>query len=295
MPVNAFLIDGNIMKKKNLMFFEGETLNFYVRSKRNPDLIKEFYSQSDILHPTLHAGSLWTTIKKIFKKGKNAINKTMEFIDSNPLTSAIKDIGFDYINQKTGINPSDYYDTAKNVLNMTPETAKNTLTTLSNTTKDFIKSKIAQPKNKPGSEKTYKDLLKYYYEDLTNTVPEYKPQIKQNFDLFSSGNEVAAGLNNKSFDTIKRNIPKMLLMAQGPRGGLIIPSHFKDVLNNKYQIKTLTIPKTLKELFEKVKNNQGNGRLYMGRGNENNKSTTSSTSKSTSRYQEILNKLKQNK
>ena len=82
-------------------------------------------------------------------------------------------------------------------------------------------------------------------------------------------------------------------MAQGPRGGLIIPAHFKDVLNNKYQIKTLTIPKTLKELFEKVKNNQGNGRLYMGRGNET--KSDKSGSEKTNRYQEILNKLKQNK
>lgn len=279
MPANKFLLTGNVIKKKNLPFFETETLNFYIRTKRNPNFIREYYQESNILKPVLHAGSFWSTLKKGFKKGKNILNKTMDFIDSNPITSTLKDIGFDYLQQKTGFNPNDIYNTTRNIINMTPTDVKNTTNKLIQTTAKHIKNKHINKNNT-----SYKDLLNNYYEDLTKSIPKYQSQIKENFNLLSSGSEVATGLSSSQFETIKRNIPKMLLMARGPKGGLSINEMFKPYLV-KYGIKTLTLPKTVKDFITKLAN-KSTGRLYQGRGEE------VSTGNKIDRYNEILNKLK---
>lgn len=307
---NVFLIQGNMIKKKSLPFYEDQQLNFYIRSRSNPLKTMDYINSLNSLHPVMQSGNLWTTIKNLFKKGKNYAKKAIDYIDQSPILSTVKDIGFDVLKEKTGVDANDYYNTARNVINMTPEDANKTAYKLMDTTKNKVHDYITRDKSKPFD---YKQTLKDYYTDIVKSVPQYEPQIKQNFDLFSSGSELAG--NN---ETIMRNIPKLLMLSKSSRGGFVIKKEFKPLLL-KYGIKTLTVPKTLKEFAEKMKNNinqtntttqtESKGRLYMGRGENESKGPLTianntvktikepksgklKTSNKIDRYNEILNKLK---
>lgn len=302
---NRFLLDGNIGKPKTLPFYEeSNRLNFYIRSRRKPHEVMEFYDQINTLRPVMHAGNLWTTIKKIFKKGKNFTKNAIDYIDQSPLLNTIKDIGFDVIKEKTGIDPNVYYDTARNVINVDKNNVNKTLNKMMDTTKNTIHNYLTdKTENKKFD---YKTLLNNYYKDISQTVPQYQPQVKQNFDLFSSGVELS-GSNN---EVILRNIPKLLMMSKSSRGTYTIKKEFKPLLF-KYGIKTLTVPKTLKDFTEQVINHS-KGRLNLGHGPDSN--TIQTTSNNTTggniikpakqnttsgkninkynRYNEILEKLK---
>lgn len=245
----------NMIKKKYLPFYEDQQLNFYVRSRSNPEKIKEFYTESAALRPVMHSGNLWNTIKNLFKKGKDFTKKTMDFIDNTPILKDLKDVGFDMIKEKTGIDPNVYYDTAKNVINK--------ITPKYNQRSDQPKQRSdQQPKHNQPQNYDYNQQLKNYYQNIIQSpnLPQvYKPQVEQNYKAFSLGSELAGGNQ-----TIMRNLPKLLLISKSNRGGYTIKKDFKPLLN-KFGIKTLALPKTLKEFIEKV-NNKSNGRLYLGNG-----------------------------
>lgn len=282
----------NMIKKKYLPFYEDQQLNFYIRSRSNPEKVKEFYTESAVLRPVMHSGNLWNTIKNLFKKGKDFTKKTMDFIDNTPILKDLKDIGFDMIKEKTGVDPNVYYDTAKNVINkITPTKPKQQQT--------YNQPQKQQP-NQPNYD--YNQQLKNYYQNIIQSpsLPQvYKPQVEQNYKAFSLGSELAGGNQ-----TIMRNLPKLLLISKSNRGGYTIKKDFKPLLN-KFGIKTLALPKTLKDFIEKV-NNTSNGRLYLGNGKcgesgpltiaQNElapiKEPRSNGKNKIDRYKEILNKLK---
>lgn len=280
----------NMIKKKYLPFYEDQQLNFYIRSRSNPEKVKEFYTESAVLRPVMHSGNLWNTIKNLFKKGKDFTKKTMDFIDNTPILKDLKDIGFDMIKEKTGVDPGVYYDTAKNVINkITP-------------TKPKQQQQNYNPPQPKQPSYDYNQQLKNYYQNIIQSpqLPQvYKPQVEQNYKAFSLGSELAGGNQ-----TIMRNLPKLLLISKSNRGGYTIKKDFKPLLD-KFGIKTLALPKTLKDFIEKV-NNKSNGRLYLGNGkcgesgpltiaqNEIKpiKEPRSNGKNKIDRYKEILNKLK---
>ena len=289
----------NMIKKKYLPFYEDQQLNFYIRSRSSPEKVKEFYTESAVLRPVMHSGNLWNTIKNLFKKGKDFTKKTMDFIDNTPILKDLKDVGFDMIKEKTGVDPNVYYDTAKNVINkITPTKPKQR-----NDQQQLYKPTI-QPQNQYYNQQQnydYGQQLKNYYQDIVQSPmlpPVYKPQVEQNYKAFSLGSELAGGNQ-----TIMRNLPKLLLISKSSRGGYTIKKDFKPLLN-KFGIKTLTLPKTLKDFIDKM--NKSNGRLYLGNGKcgESGPLTIaqnefapiqqprSNGKNKIDRYNEILNKLK---
>lgn len=297
---NQFLINGNMIKKKTLPFYEDNQLNFYIRSRSNPLKVREFYEESKILKPTMHAGNLWTTIKKIFKKGKDYAQKTMDFVDNSPLLNTIKDIGFDYIQNKTGYDVGDYYNTAKNVINMTKDDATKVVKQLGDTTRNQLNKyyktqQDAKKNNKPAPKFNYKDTLKQYYNDIVQTVPQYQPAVKQNFDLFSSGLDNYVSSGGKLNDTVNRNLIKFLVLHKTPKG-YGIHKDFKDILL-KHGLKTLTVPKVLQQIADKVLTEKSKGRLNLGSGDELsgkgrlNLGSGECSGTKTQRYNEILKKL----
>lgn len=293
----------NMIKKKYLPFYEDQQLNFYIRSRSNPEKVKEFYTESAALRPVMHSGNLWNTIKNLFKKGKDFTKKTMDFIDNTPILKDLKDVGFDMIKEKTGVDPNVYYDTAKNVINkITPSKPR------VNTRQDqnYNKRNDQLQNYNPPLNYDYNQQLKKYYQDIIQSpsLPQvYKPQVEQNYKAFSLGAELAGGNQ-----TIIRNLPKLLLISKSNRGGYTIKKIFQPLLG-LFGIKTLTLPKTLKDFIDKVKektNNTSNGRLYLGNGKcgESGPLTTaqnelapikeprSNGKNKIDRYKEILNKLK---
>jgi len=298
MPVSMLTMN-NMIKKKYLPFYEDQQLNFYIRSRSNPEKVKEFYTESAVLRPVMHSGNLWNTIKNLFKKGKDFTKKTMDFIDNTPILKDLKDVGFDMIKEKTGVDPNVYYDTAKNVINkITPTKPKTNQPQPQN---QYVQPQPKQPQPKQPSY-DYNQQLKNYYQNIMQSpsLPQvYKPQVEQNYKAFSLGSELAGGNQ-----TIMRNLPKLLLISKSNRGGYTIKKDFKPLLD-KFGIKTLALPKTLKDFIEKV-NNKSNGRLYLGNGkcgesgpltiaqNEIKpiKEPRSNGKNKIDRYNEILNKLK---
>ena len=117
--------------------------------------------------------------KEEIKEIKNAYDFALELhkdevrLSGNPyiyhLLNTVKDMGFDYIQQKTGINPNDYYNVAKTVVNNTPtqntqyftDVAQKTLTD----TYNRYKNKVNNPP-KPGQKgPTKKEQLKTFMND----------------------------------------------------------------------------------------------------------------------------------
>lgn len=280
-----------MIKKKTLPFYEDIQLNYYIRSRSNPIKTMEYINNLGALHPVLYAGNLWDTIKRIFKKGKDYTKKAIDYIDQSPILSTVKDIGFDVLKEKTGIDANDYYNTARNVINMNKKDVGNTVNKILDTTKDKVHKYVTRDKTKD-NKIDYKQTLKDYYNDIVKTVPQYEPQVKQNFDLFSSGAELSG-----AGEVVHRNLPKLLMMSKTARGNYTIKSAFKPLLL-KYGIKTLTVPKALSDYYKSV---ESKGRLNLGSGEKNvfkpiqepsNSGKCGKNKNKIDRYNEILDKLK---
>lgn len=120
MPVNAFLVQGNMIKHKTLPFYETCILNYDIRRRTNPAKVKEFMFEQGTIRPVMHAGSLWDKVKNFFKKGKNALTKTMDFIDKNEVLKGFKDSALNYLGQKTGVDVNKIYDTTHQIMDALP-------------------------------------------------------------------------------------------------------------------------------------------------------------------------------
>ena len=121
MPINAFLIQGNMTKHKTLPFYETCVLNYDIRRRTNPVKVKEFMLQQGTIRPVMHAGNLWEKIKNGFKKIKNGLTKTMDFVENNEVLKNLKDSALDYVGNKTGIDVKNIYDTTHKVMDAIPQ------------------------------------------------------------------------------------------------------------------------------------------------------------------------------
>lgn len=120
MPVNAFLVEGNMIKHKTLPFYETCILNYDIRRRSNPAKVKEFMLEQGTIRPVMHAGNLWDKIKNGFKKLKNGVTKTMDFVDNSPVLKGFKDSALNYIGQKTGVDVNKIYDTTHQIMDSLP-------------------------------------------------------------------------------------------------------------------------------------------------------------------------------
>lgn len=297
---NLFLYDNNIIKYKTLPNYEDLTLNFYTRTRKNPMKFKEFYDNTTVLRPIMHAGNLWDTIKRIFKKGKNIVKDTIDYVDNSPLLQTVKDIGFDVIKNKYGVDVNDYYNTAHDIAKLATNDStdlKKTLTdttqTVLNTTRKNLNDYFVN-KNKDKDYKfDYKTALKNYYNDImSNTLqPQQQQTVKSNYDLMANGVELSGELNN---ETIKRNLIKLLMVGnKTAAGNYTINKEFKPILL-KHGLKTLTVPKSMIKVIDMFKSNnsgvkteskESKGRLNLG-GNK-----SSGSKNKIDRYNEILKKI----
>lgn len=304
---NLFLYDANMIKYKTLPLYEENTLNFYVRSRKNPLKFKEFYDDSAILRNVMHAGNLWDTIKNIFKKGKKYTKKVIDYVDNSPILQTVKDIGFDVIKNKYNIDPNDYYNTVhditKAVVNDDTDIRKtltDTTQSVLNTTRKNINDYFTQQKTNPNSKIDYKNMLKNYYTDIMKTVipPEQKQTVQSNYDLMANGLELSGLCGMVDPKLLNRNLIKLLMVGnKTASGNYTINKAFKPILL-KHGIKTLTFPKSLVKIADAFKGksvtsqNESKGRLYLGRGEESKTSNKSGSKNKIDRYNEILKKLK---
>ena len=303
---NLFLYDNNIIKYKTLPMYEDLTLNSYIRSRKNPLKYKEFYDESSVIRPIMHAGNLWDKIKNIFKKGKNIVKKTIDYVDESPLLQTVKDIGFDVIKNKYGVDVNDYYnmahDITKSAVNDNTDLKKtltDTTQTILNTTRNNLNDYFVNKQNNKDYKVDYKSMLKNYYNDIINSnIPQaQKETVKSNYDLMSNGVELSGDMNN---EVLRRNLIKCLMVGnKTSAGNYTINKAFKPILL-KHGLKTLTIPKTIFSVIDKFKSNESKGRLNLGSGNEDKRIKTISTCRGKNkdskidRYNEILSKLKNN-
>jgi hypothetical protein len=286
-----------MIKNKTLPLYEQNGIyNLKKRKYKNLDTLHEYNMMTQVLTKNVRCGSLWDTIKNIFKKGKNFLKDTINYVDNSPLLNTVKDIGFDYIQQKTGINPNDYYNVTKTIVNNDAPTNTQYLTdtvtkTLTDTYNKY-KNKVNNPP-KPGQKgPTKKEQLKTFMKDfsnnLINTIPEAKPTITKNIDLFSSGlNELSSGSIN--LDVWKKKAPLFLLSNVSRKGngkcGNEISDKIKNILKNRFKITDFRLPPTMKRILEQTvaKTSSGeelstgttsSGRLNMGHGEESNSTST---------------------
>lgn len=291
MPVNSFLVQGNMIKHKTLPFYETCILNYDIRRRTNPMKVKEFMYEQGTIRPIMHAGSLWEKVKKFFKKGKNAITKTMDFIDNNEVLKDFKDSALNYIGNKTGVDVNKIYDTTHKIMDALP--------TYDTTTQpmDYYNQRQQYMGNQNGiqynqydpygnmygnqngiqynysnpamSQNTYQyqqpNTQNSFQNQLTNTYSKLqkeplsapqKQQVKRNFDLFSKGLS-SCGMDLKTAfnmnSTLAKNIPKMLMMGINPGTGKIsIHGSYKPILE-KFGHHSLIVPKTIKDMMEKLK------------------------------------------
>lgn len=311
MVVNKFMCDNIMLKNKTLPLYEQNGIyNLKKRKYKNIDTLHEYNLTTQVLTKNVRCGNLWDTIKNIVKKGKNILRNTMNIVDNSPLLNTIKDIGFDYIQQKTGINPNDYYDITKSVVNNDSSTNSQYLTdvatkTLSDTYNRYKNNVEQRKKNppKPGQKGPSKrEQLKNFMNDFSNNLikqmPEQRQTIKRNVDLFASGiDSIASGSIN--LDVWKKKAPLFLLSNMTQKGngkcGNDIPETIKTILKGKYGIPDLRLPPTMKKLLEqKVNRSSGDelstGRLYMGHGEESTQSSTGK--KANDKYAKLLAALK---
>ena len=294
MVVNKFMCDNIMIKNKTLPLYEQNGIyNLKKRKYKNIDTLHEYNLTTQVLTKNVRCGSLWDTIKNIFKKGKDIAQKTMNYIDNSPLLNTVKDMGFDYIQQKTGINPNDYYNVAKTVVNNTPtqntqyftDVAQKTLTDTYNRYKNKVNNPPKPGQKGPTKKEQLKTFMNDFSKNLMNTIPEAKPTITKNIDLFSSGlTELSSGSIN--LDVWKKKAPLFLLSTIAPKGngkcGNIMSDRLKDILRNRFKITDFRLPPTMKKLLEKnvavtssassgneLSSGKDSGRLHLGHGDEN--------------------------
>lgn len=273
MVVNKFMCDNIMIKNKTLPLYEQNGIyNLKKRKYKNIDTLHEYNMRTQVLTKNVRCGSLWDTIKNIFKKGSKIAKDTINYIDRSPLLNTVKDIASDYVYEKTGINPNDYYNVARDVVNSDSATniqrfTDNAAKTLMDTYQQHKKKKPTtnSKTGQPTKREQLKTFMKDYANNLMTQVPEEKKTIKQNIDLFSSGiDEISAGGLN--LDTWKKKAPLFLLSTLQDNGkgkcGNMMSDKIKDMLKNRFKIMDLKLTPTMKKLL------QGNGRLYQGRGEE---------------------------
>ena len=322
MVVNKFMCDNIMIKNKTLPLYEqGGIYNLKKRKYKNIDTLHEYNLTTQVLTKNVRCGSLWDTIKNIFKKGKNIAQKTFNYIDNSPLLNTVKDIGFDYIQQKTGINPNDYYDVAKTVVNSTPQQNTQYLTdvatkTLTDTYQKYKNKPPTNSSTKPGQKGPSKrDQLKTFMKDfsnnLVNSYPDQQRIIRQNMNAFSQGiDSLSSGSIN--LDVWKKKAPLFLLSSISQKGngkcGNNISEKIKEILKNRFKISDLRLPPTMKRLLtikasgdayahqeqelstgnELSTGTNSSGRLYMGHGDAESKSGK----KANDKYAKLLAALK---
>ena len=292
MPVNSFLVQGNMIKHKTLPFYETCILNYDIRRRTNPVKVKEFMYEQGTIRPIMHAGNLWEKVKNFFKKGKNAITKTMDFIDNNEVLKDFKDSALNYIGNKTGVDVNKIYDTTHQIMDALPTydtTTKPDAIEYYNQRQQYMGNKYGNQYNyydpynqygntygnqpnysnqtmsqntysyqQPNTQNSFQNQLTNTYSKLQNeplSAPQ-KQQVKRNFDLFSKGLN-SCGMDLKTTfnmnKTLAKNIPKMLMMGINPGTGKIsIHGSFKPILE-KFGHHSLIVPKTIKDMMEKLK------------------------------------------
>ena len=291
--MNRMLCDNIIIKTKTLPLYEHNGIyNLKKRKFKQMKNLHEFNMNTAVLTDKIKAGNLWTGIKKFFKKGKKFVKDAVNYIDNSPILSTVKDIAADYVQEKTGINPNDYYDMAKNVVNSSSKELKDAV---SNATVKTLKNAAEKRKEnkktgkKSNTREEIKNIMTDYKNNLIKEIPDQKQRITTNFDLFSSGIAEGGGAPLSALKpTLWKKWGPMFLMADKSTGKC--GSIASDLLKTKYGLKRLTLPKTLKDILEKGKGeNTSNGRLYMGRGEEE---KTSSGKKRNEKYMKLLASLK---
>ena len=322
MVVNKFMCDNIMVKNKTLPLYEQNGIyNLKKRKYKNLDTLHEYNLTTQVLTKNVRCGSLWDTIKNIFKKGKDIAKKTFDYIDNSPLLNTVKDIGFDYIQEKTGINPNDYYNVARDVakndtntnIQYLTDTASKTLTDTYNRYKVNKQNQKKNPNVKgPTKKQQLTNMMKDFTNNLTNSYPQYKNTISKNYSAFANGiEEVSSGSIN--LDVWKKKAPLFLMSNMIDKGngkcGNIMEDKIKEILKNRFKITDLRLPPTMKKLLEKHHSKVGipsnettsSGRLYMGRGDETTSSgrlhlgngpELSSGKKSNEKYAKLLAALK---
>ena len=301
-----------MLRNKTLPLYEQNGIyNLKKRKYKNIDTLHEYNMMTQVLTKNVRCGSLWDTIKNIFKKGKNFIKDTINYVDNSPLLDTVKDIGFDYIQQKTGINPNDYYNVAKTVVNNDSsknsqyftDVATKTLTDSYNRYKNNVEQRNKNPSKSPTKGPSKREQLKTFMNDfsnnLMNSLPEQKPTIKHNVDLFSSGiDSISAGSIN--LDVWKKKAPLFLLSNMVKKGngkcGNDMSDKIKDILKKRFRITDFRLPPTMKKILEQNKssgNELSTGRLYMGHGDDTQNSSKSTGGKKVNdKYARLLAALK---
>ena len=278
MVVNKFMCDNIMIKNKTLPLYEQNGIyNLKKRKYKNIDTLMEYNMRTQVLTKNVRCGNLWDTIKGIFKKGKKFAKDAINYIDKSPLLNTVKDIGFDYIQEKTGVNPNDYYNVARDVVNSDTNTNIQKLTdAASKTLMDTYKQQKEKRKNiKPGvksptKKEQLKDFMKDYSTNLIKQIPEQKETITQNVSKFASGiDEISSGSIN--LDVWKKKAPLFLLskMSKTASGkcGNKIDDTVKEFLKKVYKFTDFRLPPTMKKILEKgATGDASNGRLYQGKG-----------------------------
>lgn len=322
MPVNKFMCDNIMIRNKTLPLYEQNGIyNLKKRKYKNIDTLHEYNLTTQVLTKNVRCGSLWDTIKNIFKKGKDIAKKTFDYIDNSPLLNTVKDIGFDYIQQKTGVNPNDYYDITKTVVNNTPQQNAQYFTDVASKTltDTYNKYKNKSPPKTGQKGSTKRDHLKTFMKDLTNNLttsyPQYKSTISNNYNAFANGiDEISNGSIN--LDAWKKKGPLFLMSNMVDKGngkcGNIMEDKIKDILKNRFKITDLRLLPTMKKILEKphnkigiqtddiVKRGTSNGRLHLGNGDEmstgrlhlGNGEDSKSGKKANDKYAKLLAALK---
>lgn len=300
MVANRFLCDNIMIKNKTLPLFEQNGIyNLKKRKYKNIDTLHEYNIRTQVLSKNVRAGSLWDTIKNIFKKGTKIAKDAIHYIDNSPVLSTVKDIASDYIQEKTGINPNDYYNIAKDVVNMSPQQLSNTATDAAvKTMKDQYqqhKQRVAERKKNPNAKQPtkreqVKNIMTNYKDNLIKSIPEYKNVVQENFDLFSNGlDNLSAGSLN--IETWKKKGPLFLLSMKGRGGKNAIDEKVKDFLKRVHHLTDFRLTPTMNSLLKIAPKlstgEESEGRLHLGNGEE-----LSSGKRNNEKYLKVLSSLK---
>lgn len=292
------MCDNIMIKNKTLPLFEKNGIyNLKKRKYKNIDTLHEYNIRTQVLTKNVKCGNLWDTIKRIFKKGTRFAKDAFNYIDKSPILSTVKDIASDYVAEKTGINPNDYYNVAKDVINMKPEEITEGVSeSVAKTMKDQYqkhKERVNERKKNPNAKKPtkreiVKDIMTNYKNNFISSMPEQKETISKNFELFSNGlSDLSAGSLNP--EIWKKKGPLFLLSNIGKGGKPTIDDHIKDILKKKLRITDFKLTPSMNKLLKST--TESNGRLYMGRGDESS-GEVSTGKKNNDKYLKVLNSLK---
>lgn len=294
--MNRMLCDNIIIKNKTLPLYEHNGIyNLKKRKFKQMKNLHEFNMNTSVLTNKIKSGNLWTGIKKFLKKGKKFVKDAFNYIDNSPILSTVKDVASDIIQEKTGINPNDYYDIGRNIVNSSNKELKDASTkAVVNTIKNAADRRKENKKTgkKSNTREEIKNIMTDYKNNLISQIPDQKQRITTNFDIFSSGIAEGAGAPLSALKpTLWKKWGPMFLMADRSTGKC--GSVESDLLKTKYNLSRLILPKTLKDILGRnlkisPKPTSSNGRLYMGRGEEE----ASGSKKKNEKYMRLLASLK---